>query len=73
MARPLKTTMRRCERNTAVGDVWCSAVFKLTGEGVDEIPPSTSWLTMALTLCWHQDDGWKLVDLQQSEGPEPVR
>ncbi|MFZ4250369.1 hypothetical protein ACOZDF_34600 [Streptomyces griseoincarnatus] len=70
---PVKTTMRRYEGNTAVVDVWCSAVFGLTGEGVKEIPPSTSWLTMALTLRWHQDDGWKLVDLQQSEGPKPVR
>ncbi|MFE1028279.1 hypothetical protein ACFW5I_27555 [Streptomyces sp. NPDC058818] len=53
----------------AAGD-WCSALFGLTGEGVEEIPPSTSWLTMTVALRW-QGTTWKMTDLQQRDGPEP--
>ncbi|MER5184605.1 hypothetical protein ABT009_40955 [Streptomyces sp. NPDC002896] len=68
---PVKTTVHRYDGDVAEVDVWCSAVFGLTGENVEEIPPSTSWLTMTVTLRWYTGDGWKLTDLQQSDGPEP--
>lgn len=65
------TTVRHYEDDAAEVEVWCSATFGLTGKNITEIPPSTSWLTMTLTLNWHQSDGWLLADLQQRDGPEP--
>lgn len=68
---PVKTTVHRYDGDTAVVDVWCSAVFGLTGGTAEDIPPSTSWLTMALSLHWDPSAGWKFTSVQQSDGPEP--
>jgi hypothetical protein len=46
-------------------------MFGLTGETVEEIPPSTSWYTATVDLRWQQWGGWQATELQMSDGPEP--
>lgn len=70
-ATPVKTTVMRYTGDEAKVSVWCSSVFGLTGETVEEIPPSTSWFTATVDLRWQQWGGWQATELQMSDGPEP--
>jgi hypothetical protein len=69
---PAGTTVRSYAGSTADVSVWCSTLFGLTGEtAAKKIPLTTGWLTMTMTLRW-TEDGWKLADFQQTDGPKPT-
>ncbi|MFF9803322.1 hypothetical protein ACF1G3_38815 [Streptomyces rochei] len=63
-------TLRSYSPTEAVVEVWCSGLFGLTGKTATEIPVKTGWFTMTLTVRW-TDDGWRLSEFDQEDGPEP--
>ncbi|WP_393101442.1 hypothetical protein [Streptomyces sp. LN325] len=67
---PAGTTVRHYSPREATVDVWCSGLFGLTGKGVTEIPVKESWFTITMTLRW-TDDGWRLAESTQKDGPNP--
>ena len=42
-----------------------------TGRGASKAPITSGWLTMTMVLHW-TDDGWKITDFEQKDGPEPT-
>ncbi|MBB4710151.1 hypothetical protein [Streptomyces luteogriseus] len=70
-AGPVKTTVERYTGDEAKVSVWASSAFGLTGETVEEIPPSTTWYTATVDLRWQQWGGWQATELQMNDGPEP--
>ncbi|MFD5234327.1 hypothetical protein ACFWJ5_38605 [Streptomyces qaidamensis] len=71
-ATPVKATLERYTGDEARVSVWASSTFGLTGETVEEIPPSTSWFTATVDLRWQQWGGWQATELEMSDGPEPA-
>ncbi|MBY8868711.1 hypothetical protein [Streptomyces sennicomposti] len=71
-ATPSGTAVRSYTGATATVDVWCSTLWGLTGKSLStQIPVKAGWLTMTVSLRW-AEDGWRLTDLQQKDGPEPA-
>ncbi|MFJ2833583.1 hypothetical protein ACIPC1_39600 [Streptomyces sp. NPDC087263] len=68
---PVGTVLKRYSTAEATVDVWCSGLFGITGRNVTQIPVTTSWFTMTMTLRW-TDDGWKMTESTQEDGPEPT-
>ncbi|MEV0693063.1 plasmid pRiA4b ORF-3 family protein [Streptomyces sp. NPDC050388] len=70
------TTVRHYEGEKAVVDVWYSAVFGLTGEGVEEIPPSTppSHSSNTVSMAAHDANATVLFMTLPSGFPfQPIR
>ncbi|MGY4983753.1 hypothetical protein ACWCYL_42670 [Streptomyces sp. 900105755] len=68
---PTGVILHHYDPHEAIVDVWCSGLLGLTGGADKTIAPRTNWITMTLTLDW-TDDGWRLAEFSQKEGPEPT-
>ncbi|MFE4777820.1 hypothetical protein [Streptomyces sp. NPDC056713] len=66
---PARTTVTSYQPARATVDVWCSGLFGLKGAD-SKIPVETNYFTLHLTLAW-SDQGWKLSESKQTEGPNP--
>lgn len=55
---------------TAVVEVWQISLLGMAGEGSTN-PVTEAWYTNTIELSWLDDD-WKVVDVEQTEGPVPV-
>ncbi|MET7843656.1 hypothetical protein ABZT45_34645 [Streptomyces sp. NPDC005356] len=67
---PASTKLTTYSPARATVEVWCSGLFGLKGKGPKTIPVETNYFTLHLTLVW-SDQGWKLSESKQTEGPEP--
>ncbi|MFI8242619.1 hypothetical protein ACIF83_36145 [Streptomyces sp. NPDC085866] len=71
-AMPAGVTVRHYDSREATIDVWCAGLLGLTGKGAPkQLPVTTSWFTQTLTVRW-TDEGWRLAEFTQQDGPEPT-
>ncbi|MFJ9822275.1 hypothetical protein ACIRU3_45055 [Streptomyces sp. NPDC101151] len=69
---PAGVTVRHYDAREATVGVWRAGLLGLTGKGAAHpIPPATGWFTQTLTVRWI-DDGWRLAEFTQHDGPEPA-
>lgn len=67
---PVGTNLLDHDDETASVAVWYTSLFGLAGEASTN-PVTEAWYTNTFQLVWEQDD-WKVVDFDQSDGPVPV-
>ncbi|MGW5196379.1 hypothetical protein [Streptomyces spiralis] len=67
---PVGTKVTSLSGDRAGVEVWYTSLFGLSGEASTN-PVSESWYTTTYQLTW-VDNGWKITDFQQKDGPVPV-
>ncbi|NJQ17270.1 hypothetical protein [Streptomyces bohaiensis] len=67
---PVGTNLIEYDEQSATVSVWYTSLFGLAGEASTN-PVTEAWYTNTFQLVWEEDD-WKVVDFDQTDGPVPV-
>lgn len=65
---PARATVVDYQPDRATVAVWCSGLFGIKGDTLR--PVETTYFTLTVTLTW-TPQGWRFLESQQREGPQP--